>query len=56
MKIRELRRRYKIIYLKGPYYKEQRRIIGKFTVLRVFEDVGHDEHNCWTEYLVARYK
>lgn len=54
MKIRELRRRYKVIHLRGPWYKE-RRILGKYTTLQEFE-VGHDEHNCWTEYLIARYK
>lgn len=55
MKIRDLRRRYKVIYLRGPWYKE-RRVFGKYTTLRVFEGIGHDEHNCWTEYLIARYK
>lgn len=55
MKMRTRRLRCKPIKLRGPWYGG-RRVFGKHTVLRVFESVGHDEHNCWNEYLVARFK
>jgi hypothetical protein len=55
MKMRALRRRPTAMYLHGPWHRG-RRVLGKYVVVRVFENVGHDEHNCWTEYLILRFK
>lgn len=54
MKMRKLRRRYKIMYLRGPYYGPPR-VLGKYQLLAVIEE-GHDEHNCWENFLIARFK
>ena len=55
MKMRARRRRSKPMLLRGPWHGG-RRVLGKHVVLRVFEDVGHNEHNCWDEFLVLRFK
>lgn len=55
MKMRLHRRRYQTWWLRGPYYGPWRRVLGKHIIMRA-EEVGHDEHNCWMEYLIARYK
>jgi hypothetical protein len=43
------------MYLHGPWHRA-RRVLDNYVVVRVFENVGHDEHNCWTEYLILRFK
>lgn len=53
MRMRDLRRRYKTWW-----WMEIRRDLrprGKHCMLAQ-EEAGHDEHNCWTEYLIARWK
>lgn len=55
MKMRARRLRYKTMLLRGPWHGG-RRILGKYVILKVFEGVGHDEQNCWDEYLIARFK
>jgi hypothetical protein len=53
MRMRDLRRRYKTWW-----WMELRRDLrprGTHVVL-ADEEAGHDEHNCWTEYLIARWK
>lgn len=57
MKMRARRRRWKPMFLRGPFHGSWRqRVLGKCVILRVVADVGHDEHNCWDEFLIARYK
>lgn len=56
MKMRMLRRRYKVLHFKGPGAWQRLPTTPKQLVLQVFTDVGHDEHNCWDEYLIARFK
>ena len=53
--MRHKRLRYRTWWLYGPYYRSAPRVHGKHVVLRV-ENVGHDEHNCWDECLIARWK
>lgn len=54
-KVRALRRRYRTLWLSGPNRAPMHGAVNKHVVLCV-EEAGHDEHNCWMEYLIARWK
>lgn len=56
MKMRARRRRHKVMHIKGPGAWRRLPSTSKQVVLFTFTDVGHDEHNCWDEYLIARFK
>ena len=56
MKLRARRRRWKTRMLIGLFAWKQLCGARKVWVLRVFKDVGCDEHNGWDEYLVMRFK
>lgn len=55
MSMQKMRRRWKTMRIRGPRYEEVF-VTGKHIVLRVIVNCGHDEHNCWNEYLIARFK
>ncbi|WP_157657773.1 hypothetical protein [Burkholderia ubonensis] len=56
MKLRARRLRWKTMMLRGPGAWRRIPRTRKVLVLQVFENVGHDEHNCWDEYLIAWFK